>query len=506
MLLSRVCFAGALLYVGTLAGCPAPITAPPCTADLDCPMGQFCGATSTCVFDCAVAEDCRATHGAGAFCDGRGRCAAAIDGGHADPDAPVVLDAPADVGSDSPDAGPPTWREEDRLFGAGGAMGDLFGFQLALSADGTRALVGVHRDDSPATDAGSARVFRREGSNWVEETTLVATGGAADDTFGYSVALNGDGTRAIVGVYGDDTTAGADAGSARVFSRSGTTWTEEATLVPMTGAAPGDWFGISVSMSEDGSRALIGAYPDNSAYVFVRSGSAWSQEASLTPADGAGGDRFGTDVELSADGSRAIIGADGDSTAGGSAAGSARVFHRTGTTWAAEATLLATGGAAGDHFGQSVAFAGIDGATALVGAIYDDTSGGVDAGSARVFRRTGTSWAEEALPLLAGDGSAMDFLGCSVALSADGTRALVGASNDQTTGGAGSGSTRVFFFDGSDWTEERTLVPSDASAMDVGGQWVALSADGHIALSGSTYDDTPAGMDAGSATVYVLSP
>ncbi|MBI4701376.1 MAG: hypothetical protein HY744_09490 [Deltaproteobacteria bacterium] len=186
--------------------------------------------------------------------------------------------------------------------------------------------------------------------------------------------------------YDDD--KGDYSGSAYVFVRSGATWTQQAKLLASDGAA-GDEFGDSVSLS--GDTALVSAFGDDnksqdygSAYVFVRSGAIWTEEAKLIASDGAKEDRFGDSVSLSGD--SALVSASGDDNKGQDS-GSAYVFLRTGASWAQEAKLLASDGAAKDFFGCSVS---IGGDTALVGARYDDDKGG-DSGSAYVFRAVGQS-------------------------------------------------------------------------------------------------------------------
>lgn len=205
---------------------------------------------------------------------------------------------------------------------------------VALTSDGSRALVGAgHDDTAEGTDTGSARVFVRAASGWTEEATLLASGAGAGDQFGWSVALSSDGTRALVGAFLDDTAAGANAGSARVFVRSGTTWMEEAQLLA-SGAAADDWFGVSVALSSDGSRALVGALGDDtaagtgagSAHVFVRSGTMWMDEAMLLGSGAATDDNFGNAVALTSDGSRALVGVPWGATRAGTRAGTARVF------------------------------------------------------------------------------------------------------------------------------------------------------------------------------------
>jgi hypothetical protein len=122
-----------------------------------------------------------------------------------------------------------------------------------------------------------------------QQTELTAGDGGANDNFGVRVSLSGDGNTALVGAYGHDTPAGADAGSVYLFVRTGGSWTQQAELTADDGAAS-DWFGDSVSLSGDGTTALVGApYDDTaagtdagSAYVFAGSGSSWSQQIQLT--------------------------------------------------------------------------------------------------------------------------------------------------------------------------------------------------------------------------------
>ena len=128
---------------------------------------------------------------------------------------------------------------EQTLVAADGAAFDYFGYSVALSADGTRALIGVPNDDVGSNaNAGSARLFVFNGLAWTEEWTFVSSGAIAGDQFGWSVALAGDGSRALVGARSDDTTSPTitDRGSARVFLRTGSSWALEALLLASGGA------------------------------------------------------------------------------------------------------------------------------------------------------------------------------------------------------------------------------------------------------------------------------
>ncbi len=411
-------------------------------------------------------------------------------------EAAAVASTPAEVADALVRAVASALVEEAELTASDAGAGDFFGASVSL--DGDRALVGASRDDTDAgNSAGSAYVFVRSGTTWTEEAKLTASDAAEFDFFGSSVSLSGD--RALVGARRDDTDAGNSAGSAYVFVRSGSTWTEEAKLTA-SDAATDDFFGSSVSL--DGDRALVGAVLDDtvagtdagSAYVFVRSGTTWTEEAKITASDAAEGDFFGSSVSLNGD--RALIGAAYDDTAA-SDAGSAYVFVRSGSTWSEEAKLMASDAEGEDFFGSSVS---LDGDRALVGATLDDTAAGIDAGSAYVFVRSGTTWTEEA-KLTASDGAASENFGSSVSL--DGDRALVGAANGNTEAGKDTGSAYIFVHTGATWSEEAKLAASDAAKGDFFGR--AVSLDGERALVGAALNDTDAGTDAGSAYLFGLT-
>lgn len=459
-----------------------------------------CSATETCVdgvcVDATVDPNGLPTLGADAGALDSGRSETGVDGGAHDagPD-----DAPDAVVPDAPDMGvdaglPPG---EEALLTTAGANAH-FGYAVAMSADGLRVLIGVPDDvTTGGVGAGSVRVFRREGTTWVAEATLLAAGGAAGDGFGWSVALSADGSRALVGVPLDDTPSGVDTGSARVFRRLGTTWAEEATLRSLRSGYP-NRFGYSVALAGDATRAIVGEESDDvpaacpsgcndkgSATVFVRTGEAWSLEQTLLASDGVEGDHLGASVAMTGDGTRALVGAWGR-------AGSARVFVRTGAVWTEEALLVASDAQIDDRFGVSVAITA-DGSTALVGADRDDTAAGANAGSARVFVRTGSAWTETA-SLAAADDAAGDQFGYSVAISGDGTRALVGSVLDDTDDGLDAGSVGLFVLGaGAEWSEAARLFSSSGAPEDWFGAAVAMDAIGSRAAVGASLagdDDT----------------
>ena len=390
---------------------------------------------------------------------------------------------------------PRVWVQDSRLDPSDGADIDGVGYAVALSGD--TALVGAYQHDTArGEDAGAVYVFVRSGTTWTETARLEASDGAARDWFGLSVAIAGD--VAIVGAPQHDTARAADAGAAYVFVRSGTTWTETARLEASDGTFSAA-FGNAVAI--DGSTALVGARSADSArasnsgaaYVFVERGAGWSLEAKLEAGDGEDGDALGVAVALSGD--TALLGANGDTTARGFGAGSAYVFVRSGATWSAQAKLEASDASASDVFGYSVS---LDGDTAAVGALYDDTPQGTDAGSAYVFVRSGTSWTQE-VRLSPSDGARGDFFGHAVAVQGD--TLLVGAPYHSPPAGLNAGSAYVYVRRGSAWAFVSRLDARDGAATDQLGRAVAL--DGDTALVGAFLAGTGAGVDVGAAYTFV---
>ncbi|MBI4661195.1 MAG: tandem-95 repeat protein [Verrucomicrobia bacterium] len=316
----------------------------------------------------------------------------------------------------------------------------------------------------------------------VQQAKLLPSDGASNDSFGDSVAISGD--TVIIGASWDDVGSNPDQGSAYVFTRSGTTWIQQAKLTASDGASTfffgvvltGDHFGESVSIA--GDTVVVGAlyhdaggsFDQGSAYVFTRSGTTWTQQAKLTASDGLSNDRFGRSVSIS--GETVVIGASGDQLENGSSQGSAYVFTRSGTTWTQQAKLAASDGAREDSFGVAVS---LFGDTVVIGAVLDDVGSIVNQGSAYVFARSGTTWTQQA-KLTASDGVANGTFGSSVAISAD--KIVVGAPAPRpTTDNHEEGAAYVFTRSGSTWTEQRKLRASDGAFNHEFGTSVSVFAD-----------------------------
>ena len=371
------------------------------------------------------------------------------------------------------------------------ASGD-FGASVALSADGNTALIGAPSDDFRV---GAAWVFTRSGSSWSQQgSKLTGSGERGEGEFGTAVALSADGNTALIGAIGDD----KDTGGAWVFTRSGSTWSQQGEKLVGSSPELDGGFGRSVALSGDGATALIGCGPfyghGGGAWIFTRTGSTWSQQGSrINPSGEVGEGNFGTSVALSSEGSTALIGAPWDN----SEAGAVWVFTRSGEAWAQQGNKLTgseesgSGGFGEGAFGASVALSA-EGDTALIGGPADTN----ESGAAWVFTRSGVVWSQQGPKLTAGEGVNGYYAGFgrSVALSGSGDSALIGG------GGA------LFQRSGSTWAQTQPqLFTGEGSEAEYGGS-VALSADASTAVIGSANATVGNTAGAGRAYAYTSLP
>jgi hypothetical protein len=434
--------------------------------------------------------------------------------------------------------------------------GDTFGFSVAVSGD--TVVVSANLEDSSSTgvnstpndlasSAGAVYVFTRSGSTWTQQAYLKASNAAANDFFGGNgVAISGD--TIVVGARGESSSAtgingnqadnsATSSGAAYVFTRSGTTWTQQAYL-KASNSAGGDAFGSSVAVS--GDTVVVGAWFEDSnaagvngdqsnnsaasagaAYVFTRSGTTWTQQAYLKASNPGVSDEFGGSVAVSGDtivvgasneasSATGIGGNQADNSAGGS--GAAYVFTRSGTTWTQQAYIKASNTDANDQFGDSVAASGD---TVVVGAAGEDsmstgvngaqTDGGFlqdGSGAAYVFTRDGTTWTQQAY-LKSSYFNPGNSFGASVAVSGD--TVVVGATgedsnatgvngNPANTSAGSSGAAYVFKRVGSVWTHQVYLKASNTGASDGFGNAVAVSGD-TVVVAASNEDSNAPGIN-----------
>jgi hypothetical protein len=338
-------------------------------------------------------------------------------------------------------------QQVPRLVGTGGVGNANQGMSVAVSADGYTVILGgpgpnnADRDRSPlAGPVGAAWVFTRRGSAWMQQgkklvgTTNEYGGGLWSQ--GASVALSGDGKTAIVGGPSDDRTTGA----AWIFTFRGEAWTQQGKKLVGSGSyktgepplSPGQ--GLSVALSADGNTAIVGGWRTEGAWIFTRNGDEWTQQGNKLVGSGAvGAARQGMAVALSADGNTAIVGGAADN-------------NNTGAAW--------------------------------------------------VFTRIGGVWTQQGKKLVGSGAEGRARQGTSVAFSADGNTAILGAPNDSSTdksrpfGLGPAGAAWVFTRTGGVWMQQGDkLVSRGAAGSARQGTSVTLSADGETAVLGGLADD-----------------
>ena len=392
-----------------------------------------------------------------------------------------------------------TWAQQGtKLVGTGNTGNAEQGFSVSLNADGNTAIIGAIDDNG---GLGAAWVFTRNSSIWTQQgAKLVGTGSAGIAEEGFSVSLNADGNTAIIGSVGDN----GDNGAAWVFTRSSGTWAQQGTKLVGTGSIGPGLQGWAVSLSADGNIAIVGAPDDNStagaAWVYGRSGGTWAQQGTKLVGTGAAGAASqGYSVSLSADGSTAVVGGYGDNAQQGAVwaytPGSPTITSFTPSTGPV-GTLVTINGTnlnAPTAFtigGQGAIVVSNDGSTlvamvmpnAVTGTVSLTTGGGTATGSgnftvtatpfplaqqgaklvgtgntglsrtrrhrvtecgwqysycgrfdnsgqgaAWVYVRSGGVWAQQGAKLVGTGNTGAALQGSSVALSADGNTAIVGA-------------------------------------------------------------------------------
>lgn len=451
---------------------------------------------------------------------------------------------------------------DDEFGRAVSVWGDTLVVGAGLEDSGSTGVNGNQADES-LTDSGAVYVFVRSGSTWSQQAYLKASNPGSEDYFGFSVAIHGD--TIVVGAYREDSGAtgvngnqadesAIDSGAAYVFVRNGSTWSQQAYLKPSnTGSQDqfgravaihgdtivvGSWFEDSNATGVNGNANDNSASDSGAAFVFTRSGTAWSQQAYLKASNTGAGDRFGGfQVAVAAD--TAVVGAYlEDSNATGvngnqgnnsaDAAGAVYVFTRSGTVWSQQAYLKASNTGTSDWFGSALS---ISGDTLVVGAYREDSlatgvngdgssNGAPDAGAAYVFSRSGGSWSQEAY-LKASNTWPSDWFGYAVAITGDTIvvgahqedSAATGVNGNQADNSAdSSGAAYAFTRSGSTWSQFAYLKASNTQSLDDFGYSVAAAAD-TIVLSSLYEDSNATGIDgdgsnnaaSGSGAVYVFT-
>jgi hypothetical protein len=363
------------------------------------------------------------------------------------------------------------WTQQGpKLVGSGAVTPAAQGAAVALSADGNTLIVGGALEDYtyPGATSGPAWIWVRNGDVWTQQGNKLVASGVVRGVVGVSqhksVSLSADGNTAIVGVSG---------GGASVWIRSGTTWSQQGSILSCCGTV--------VALSADGNTALVGG---GGAAVWTRSGGVWNQQGPTLVGSGIGGQYSqGASVALSADGNTAIFGGPDDNNN----AGAAWVFIRSGTVWSQQGEKLVGAGASEGFTRQGLSVSlSADGNTAFVGALYDKDS----AGAVWAWTRNGAIWSPQGPKLVGSGARGYVAQGQSVSLSADGNMAIVGGPGDNGSDGAAW----IWIKSPAGWTQQANkLVGSGAEGQAEQGFVVALSADGNTAIVGAPLDNGETG-------------
>ena len=346
-----------------------------------------------------------------------------------------------------------------------------FGSSVSVSGDGNTAIIGGKDDNS---SDGAAWIFTRNAGQWTQGSKLLGSNGVGTPLQGYSVSMSADGSTAVVGGPSDN-----PVGAAWVFTLSNGVWTQQGPKLVGSGSVGNPTQGRSVAISADGNTVISGGPDDSSnagaAWVFTRSNGVWTQQGGkLVSSDAVGTSLQGYFVALSADGNTAVIGGPGDN----SQTGAAWVFTRSNGVWTQQGSKLVGAGAVGAAAQGSVALSA-DGNTAVIGGEADNHF----SGAAWVFTRSGGVWAQQ--------GSKINQIlgqqaGIAVALSGDGQVVAVGSF---ATNGGALGGVSLFTYKNGTWNQlGPNLVGLGSSGFAAQGAAVAFSADGSTILSGGPFD------------------
>jgi trimeric autotransporter adhesin len=453
-------------------------------------------------------------------------------------------------------------------FGNGGT---LEGHGVAVSSDGTTLAVaapyessgakGINGDqnDNSVYAAGAVYIFLQRNGAWTQQAYIKASNPGQSYKFGHHISLSADGNTLAVSALGEASAAkGINgnqndksiplAGAVYVFTRTGTTWSQQAYIKPSnTGEIgsedelpEGDQFGFSISLSADGNTLACGAIGEDSSasgvngdqnnnsqpgsgavYIFTRNGATWSQQAYLKASNPVTNTLFGYSIGLTADGnmlaassydeasSARTINGPQDRERRGS--GAIYVFTRTGNAWAQQAYLKASNAENGDSLGYAIAISQ-DGRTIAGGAadedcempgIFpgaatvcgDDTKTDLSTGAAYVFVRDGNTWSQQAF-IKASNPGHNDWFGSRLNISGDGNTLAVGAQleNGGSKGIDGDQKNKtaedsgvIYFFtrNGTTWTQTGYVKASNAEAYDEFGSAMALTKDGKMMAVGA---------------------
>jgi len=387
------------------------------------------------------------------------------------------------------------------------SLGGQYGNATAISGNGVYAAVGMYLDDTLGLDSGAVFLYEQVAGIWVEKEKLMHPLGQASAYFGCDVSLNETGDVLTVGAYGNSNVNNVvGAGAVHVYKRTGSVWTLDTSLVPLDHTDIG-WFGYSVSVNTAGNCVVIGSptktvgvIPVTTAgyvYVFTKDAlGVWTQTAGIAPPVAIADGYFGHAVDVDGLANNLVVGSPYDSTAG-VGAGKAEVYTLAAGAWSLTSELTDLSVTANDHFGFAVSISN-DGLTCAIGANADDATL-AGAGGVYIYSNTTSVWTAvtkiEAPTVELGAN-----FGTSVALSGDGLTLLVGAPF-QDNAAVETGMVLVYLNTASVWGNTASIVSASSLSGDSFGHDVSVDLSGIRGLAGSTGNDA-AGLNTG--LVHVL--
>jgi hypothetical protein len=320
-----------------------------------------------------------------------------------------------------------TWTQQGlKLIGTGAVGAAYQGYSTALSADGNTLVTSGSSDNG---GIGAIWIFTRTNDVWTQQgAKLVASDAIGAAYQGNAVRISADGNTVLVGGAYDNT----DKGAMWVFTRTAGVWSQQGLKLLGTGAVGGANQGYSVALSADGNTAISGGWGDNAAvgaaWVFTRTGTTWTQQgAKLVSSDYVGVANIGASVALNADGNTALIGAEQDG-----ASGAAWIYTRSAGVWTQQGTKIVGTGAVGNALQGWAGSLSADGNLAMVGGQWDNGK----VGAFWLFTRSGAVWSQQGAKFAGTGAIGQSYQASVVALSADGTTAFSGGAQDNGTKGA----------------------------------------------------------------------
>jgi hypothetical protein len=366
---------------------------------------------------------------------------------------------------------------------------------LAVSGDGNTALVGAEQFDviTGTDNRGAVGVYVRSGSTWSLQAQLDGVNASAQ--FGYSVALSEDGNTALIGAKWD--TSNQRRGAVHVFTRSGTTWSEQAKLTPSTQYQSALGFPKSLAISANGNTAVMGAYDDRTSganvgtvWVYTRSGTTWTQQQAIH--DSAVLVEFGRYCALSSDGNTLAVSALYNSSNGSNH--KVRVFTRSGNTFSFAQDIETSTGSLSrrDVYGISLSS---DGTYIAYGAaqLENPNAGNQTNGGVPVFVKSGSTWSESTTVFPETNRNSNDLFGKNVGISEDGKTLAIGSPNNDKEG-TNEGLVYIFRRSGAAWSQDQLLYPAgNMTNIGFGDEAnLALSYDGRTLIAKTRGDDDDA--------------